>query len=562
VDYTIRDGLAVSGQDYVPQGGTLVFTPGERLKSIFVPIVDDVLEEPNKDFDVVLSNASVGAVLDNQNTAKIWITNDDFVLQLSSPNYVVNEFSGFLNVQVTRQLQGDWMFGVPDAPIKIVTENGSAAVGRDFLAPVKQPQFEFILNQGQQTTVNVQIPILDNPTFDGTRTFMLKLTDPASGVVIGARSNAVVTILDDDTVLAPARGINGWVRMILPAADRKWLIGGWFSSVDGYPRNQIAKLNRDGTLDLTFDPGNGADGRIQAVALQPDEKLLIGGQFTNINGVARSRVARLNRDGSLDTTFDPGSGWTGLLNQFYPPSEVRAIAVQPDGRILIAGTGAEYDGIPILGIVRANADGTHDPSFAVGQRFFTGVTAIALQSDGKMVVAGSRRLVRLNANGAQDTQFVEMSWGAGFNAVPGNPSPIYEVLAMFVHPDGSIWLGGETAGSLFGLLHLSPEGSRMPEKWRMSGHVCTVALQPDGKVLVTGLLFDHAIGKSSTLIRFNPAGNLDATFSMGDVPAGNITPWRCNQMARSRLALNHGMSRSLSNFRPRNSVVSMRAEGL
>ncbi len=474
-----------------------------------------------------LSNLSPGAVLDNQNTAKIWINNDDFVLQFSGTNYLVNEFSGILNVQVARQLQGPWMFGVPDAPIKIVTEAGSAVAGRDFLAPVKQPQFEFIPNQGQETTVNIQIPILDNPTFDGTRTFMLKLGDPASGVVIGARSNAVVTILDDDTVLAPARGINGWVKTILPTAEGKWLIGGWFSSVDGQPRNQLAKLNRDGTLDLTFDPSKGADGRIQVVAFQPDEKVLIGGQFTNINGIARSRVARLNRDGSLDTTFDPGSGWTGLLNALYPPSEVRAIAVRDDGRILVAGTGADYNGNPILGIARVNSDGTHDPTFAVQERFFTGVTAIALQSDGKVVVAGAHskaagsRLVRLNANGTQDTQFAETSWAASWANVPGNPSPIYEVLTMLVHPDGSIWLGGET-GNLFGLLHLSPEGNRMPDKWQMSGHVFAVALQPDGKVLVTGLVFDHDIGKFSALTRFNPDGTRDKTFAMDNLPADNI----------------------------------------
>jgi len=85
---------------------------------------------------------------------------------------------------------------------------------------------------------------------------------------------------------------------------------GSFSSVNGVTRSRVARLNADGSLDTGFDPGSGASSTVNAVAVQADGKVLIGGSFSSVNGVTRSRVARLNTDGSLDTGFNPGSGQT------------------------------------------------------------------------------------------------------------------------------------------------------------------------------------------------------------------------------------------------------------
>ena len=110
------------------------------------------------------------------------------------------------------------------------------------------------------------------------------------------------------------------------------MIAGWFSTLQDasfttYTRNGFARLNADGSVDTTFGNGAGANtSPVIAMALQPDGKVLIGGTFTSVHGTTRNAVARLNTDGSLDTTFDPSSGST---------STVRTLLVQPDGKILV-----------------------------------------------------------------------------------------------------------------------------------------------------------------------------------------------------------------------------------
>ena len=98
-------------------------------------------------------------------------------------------------------------------------------------------------------------------------------------------------------------------------SDGKIIIGGSFTSYDGIGRNSIARLNADGSLDIGFNPGTGANNPVHSITLQPDGKIIIGGDFTNYNGTGRNRVARLNTDGSLDTGFNPGIGPTTTV--FY-----------------------------------------------------------------------------------------------------------------------------------------------------------------------------------------------------------------------------------------------------
>jgi uncharacterized delta-60 repeat protein len=137
-------------------------------------------------------------------------------------------------------------------------------------------------------------------------------------------------------VFLPNGAGRGFVLALAVQGDGKVLIGGAFSSVNGTSRNGIARINGNGTLDTSFNPGTGPSGGISAVALQPDGKVLIGGGFTNVDGTTRNRIARLNASGSLDPSFDPGSG---------PDASVSAIAVQPDGNVLIAGDFLTVNGV-------------------------------------------------------------------------------------------------------------------------------------------------------------------------------------------------------------------------
>jgi uncharacterized delta-60 repeat protein len=195
-----------------------------------------------------------------------------------------------------------------------------------------------------------------------------------------ARLNADGTL--DASFLASGAGANGPVFTLAVQSDGKILIGGDFTSFNGTARNCFARLNSDSTLDTTFlATGNGASDQVFALALQSDGKVLIGGFFTTVNSTARNRIARLNTDGTLDTSF--------LATAAGANYSVRAIAVQPDGKIVIGGEFGNYNGAYRGNIARLKPDSSLDETFI---NFNSGansrVSAIALQSDGKVIVGG------------------------------------------------------------------------------------------------------------------------------------------------------------------------------
>src|SRR5208283_1778314 len=103
---------------------------------------------------------------------------------------------------------------------------------------------------------------------------------------------------------------NEFIRSIALSGN-KVVVGGHFSSFSGVSRGNIARLNANGSLDTTFNPGAGANGTVWSVLTQPDGRVLIGGDFTSYNGTSRNHVARLNTDGSLDATFNPSNILSG-----------------------------------------------------------------------------------------------------------------------------------------------------------------------------------------------------------------------------------------------------------
>jgi uncharacterized delta-60 repeat protein len=126
-------------------------------------------------------------------------------------------------------------------------------------------------------------------------------------------------------------------------ADGKILVVGNFTSLGGATRNRIARLNLDGTLDTTFDPN--ANSNVYSLAVQADGKMLVGGFFTSLGGATRNRIARLNPDGTLDSTFDPNAN-----------NSVYSLAVQADGKILAGGIFATLGGTARSNIARLSTD--------------------------------------------------------------------------------------------------------------------------------------------------------------------------------------------------------------
>ena len=140
-------------------------------------------------------------------------------------------------------------------------------------------------------------------------------------------------------------GASNTVNALALCRDGKVLIGGAFANVNGVPRNRVARLHKDGSVDVTFNAGAGPNSQVLALVLQNDGKILIGGQFSLVNGVSRNRIARLEADGNLDLVFDPGLGAN---------STVDAIASEKSGKIYIGGFFSSYDAFPRDRIARLN----------------------------------------------------------------------------------------------------------------------------------------------------------------------------------------------------------------
>ncbi len=179
--------------------------------------------------------------------------------------------------------------------------------------------------------------------------------------------------------------ISSAIRWHFWQPDGKVVVMGYFTTVGGTPRNRIARLNSDGTLDPGFDPGVGPDGIVMKGVVQPDGKILIGGYFQNVNGMSRNGIARLNADGSLDVSFDPGEGIGG---QGSGSNTVHSIIHQPDGKILVGGNFQTYDGFPSSCLARLNPDGDRDTLFTPGNGADNMVQDMELLASGDYLIAG------------------------------------------------------------------------------------------------------------------------------------------------------------------------------
>jgi uncharacterized delta-60 repeat protein len=155
-------------------------------------------------------------------------------------------------------------------------------------------------------------------------------------------------------------------------------VAGDFTALGGQARSHVARLYPDGTLDPDFHPA--ANDIVNCVAVQPDGKILLGGLFTSLASQSRTNLGRLNADGSLDAGFNPGAA--GLYS-----SSVYSLALQSDGKILVGGYFATLAGQTCNHLGRLNANGSLDTTFNAGAGLT--VLAVAVQADGKILAGGA-----------------------------------------------------------------------------------------------------------------------------------------------------------------------------
>ncbi|MEP6901091.1 MAG: hypothetical protein ABJA66_05035, partial [Actinomycetota bacterium] len=400
------------------------------------------------------------------------------------------------------------------------------------------------------------------PSFVASSIYALKIL-PDGKIIIGGQFNSVngfpqgnIAKLNSDGSLdinfnLNNTGANSLVNDILPAPDGKLIITGYFTTYNSVAHQKIARLNADGTLDTSFqnnpllvnlfakDAEYFADGKIllgggiqigaapqlirlntdgspdasidynvakggkvREILQQPDGKILIAGQFSAVNGVKRNSLARLNTDGSLDTSFVP------YFNSSQPPQILNALALQPDGKIIVGG----FSGVTLT---RLNTDGSQDLTFNLQLSTSSGVIDVALQSDGQILAGGDlflpnsqvKKIIRLNQNGTIDTSF----------AINQPNSTVFRVS---LQPDGKIYIGGvftQIGSSLRGrIARLNSDGSldtAFNPPGGANGDVYNLAVQSDGKVVLGGI-FTGLNGSlnQQRIGRLNSDGSLDTSF--------------------------------------------------
>ena len=284
------------------------------------------------------------------------------------------------------------------------------------------------------------------------------------------------------------------------------------------PKNTL-QITSSGAIDPTFNISlTEGYGDVFVMTKQADNKILIGGIFSQISNSPRNNLARLNADGTLDESFNVGAGISGR--------RIYAIAVQQDGKILVGGFFSAYNNTPAAGLVRLNADGSVDASFNSNQGFNSTVRTIAVQNDGKIWVGGlftayngvdSKRLIRLNADGSIDTAF------------GGTNGPNAAVHSITIQPDSKILIGGIFSGfnniitaSRQGIIRLNPDASLDSSFSSFSNGGLTVhsiAVQPDGKILLGGIFTRYGNANSYGIVRINNNGTLDTAFA---ISSGNF----------------------------------------
>jgi len=347
---------------------------------------------------------------------------------------------------------------------------------------------------------------------------------------------------------------NFWVNELALQADGKILLGGSFTSLGGgaTPRNYIARLNGNGSVDAAFNPN--ADGPVNAIVVQPDGKVLLGGLFGTLSGggTVRNHIARIDIDGSVDATFNPNAnGW------------VRALAVQADGKVLLGGEFTTLNGgaTPRNRVARLNADGSVDAAFNPDASGV--VRALAVQRDGKILLGGEftslaggatprNRIARLNTNGGVDTAF--------------NPNANGTVLAFAVQPDGKILLGGlfttlsggATPRNYIARLHAdgSVDAAFNPDA---NNYVSTLAVQPDGKILLSGLFttLDAGATPRNRIARLNADGSVDTAFN----PNANFEVTGLALQPDGKILIGGSFTTLAGGATPRNHIARLNADG-
>jgi uncharacterized delta-60 repeat protein len=411
------------------------------------------------------------------------------------------------------------------------TTNNTATAPADFAAQ----SGDITWTDGDMSTKTINIPIVADGTPEGTEKFVVGLSNPTGGVIVN-NSTATVFITEPGTFDPEFNPffVNNTVNRVLALPDGRVLAAGWFSLIQDasfkvYTNRGITQFTATGGVDTNFLTDGGgitapSAARVEDVARQPDGKLVIVGNFTAVTGTSRNNIARLNADGRLDASFNPGTGANDIIN---------AVVVQPDGKILIGGDFTTFNGTAREYVARLNSDGSLDTSF-VGPDFADlggwSVLSLALQPDRKLLIGGvfyfsgganfKGGICRVTTNGTLDATFNGVAQGAH---VLGDPSTLAPITRIVPQIDGKILVAGQftafnnTARS--GIARLTNTGALDTFAPTTDGDCSAILIQPDGKILLGGTFTTVNGAAAQNFARVTSAGASDSTFAASSGPS-------------------------------------------
>jgi uncharacterized delta-60 repeat protein len=342
--------------------------------------------------------------------------------------------------------------------------------------------------------------------------------------------------------------------------DGKVVLAGSVSDASGFQQLVVTRFNADGSPDSTFGSGGRVaiqfgDGSFplsgaNALALAPDGKIVVAGGASDSSGIQELVVARFHSDGTPDKSFNGDGAFLAQLGSSGNPSYLNAVAVQPDGKVVVGGQASDSGGNSRILVGRLTTTGGWDSSFSGDGRIVQQigkaaglaewVSSLAIQPDGRIVAVGQAAdsnnqvellATRLTTAGSFDSSF--SGNGILLDQLGLGSSPLSRANSVALQPDGKLVVGGDATpanGNGGVMVSRITSGGGFDSSFGTGGVVATqlgtgfnasssaasVALQSDGSVLAAGFDTDDQGDNQVLLARLSGAnGNFDSGFGEG-----------------------------------------------
>lgn len=428
----------------------------------------------------------------------------------------VSESAGVVRFRLVRS-------GALDAgSVWVTNRSGSAREGVDFVGQRRRVVWAAAADPGgtgAEVEVEVEWSLLDNAEVDGPRSFALVLSEPSPGLVLGPVGSMTVEIEDDeteagavlDTGFRPRPGTDYGVSALVVEAEDRVVVGGSFLTANGLPRSRLARFLADGTVDETFAPW--VKYEVRAMARWEDGRLAVGGWFNTVNTNRYNHVAVLGEDGTPDPGFEFDTGTEG---------PVLALVALPGGKLLVGGAFSNVQGRAVKQIVRLLPSGQPDPTFRSDEEPDDEVRALATDGSGRVLLGGRFGRVgkwqrpgvaRLLPDGGVDVAF----------AAEGDADGAVDAVAS--DGEGRVWVAGEftefmgaPAGRVARLTALGGLDREVGFGTGADGPVHALAMAADGRVWIGGRFRRFDGRPRSGVARLLADGGLDETFDPGVGP--------------------------------------------